>query len=94
MAYAVEWEAEAEQDLSRLPPLLASHVLDQVDLLVQDPVRLSRPSRFPYRPAQAYSFAHQYEGVTYYVTVLFSYRSDERTIVLDRIGCMPAPPRT
>ncbi len=78
MRFAVEWEDEAEQDLAALPPLLASHVLDEIDRLADDPVRLSRPSHFPYRPAQAFQFSGELEGRTYYLTVLFHYREDEQ----------------
>jgi len=94
MGFVVEWEDEAEQDLAALPPLMASHVLDQVDRLADDPVRLSRPSHFPYRPAQAFSFSYRSEGRTHYLTVLFHYRADEEGIVLQAIACLPRPPAT
>jgi hypothetical protein len=49
MPFAVEWEAEAEQDLAGLPPVLASHVLDQVDWLAANPFCVS-PSHNPQFP--------------------------------------------
>jgi hypothetical protein len=93
MGFGVDWEAEAEEDLAHLPPVLASFVLDEVDHLAGNPVALSKPSHFPYRPAQAYPFSCEFEGRTYYLTVLFHYRQDEQAIVLDAIGCMPLPPK-
>ena len=92
MPFAVEWENEAEQDLASLPPALASHVVEAIDRLADDPVRLSKPSRFPYRPAQAFQFSTLFEGRTYFLTVLFQYRSDEQGIVLQAIACLPRPP--
>ena len=91
MSFAVEWGTEAEEDLDRLPPLLASIILDQVDLLAANPTRLSRPSHFPYRPSQAFEFSRRFEARTYYITVLFHYGQDEQTIVVDAIGCNPRP---
>ena len=92
MPFAVEWEDEAEQDLDTLPPLIASQVLDQIDRLAEDPVRLSKPSFFPYRPAQAFRFPCSFEGRTYHVTILFRYRADEQGIILELIACSPRPP--
>jgi hypothetical protein len=93
MSFAVGWEAEAEEDLQRLPPVLASAVLDELDRIAVSPTRLSKPSHFPYRPAQAYEFSREFQGRTYYLTLLFHYGQDEQTIVLDAIGCTPIPPR-
>jgi len=92
MSFAVEWEDEAEQDLAALPPLLASQVLDRLDEMTKDPVRRSRPTHFPYRPAQCFEFPVHFEGVTYHFSVLFHYRPDEQGIILEAIGCMPRPP--
>jgi hypothetical protein len=93
MRFTVEWANEAEEDLDALPPLLASHVLDQVDRLAGDPTGLSAPSHFPYRPGQMFQFSREFERRTYYFTVLFHYRPDEQTIVLEAVGYMPRPPR-
>ena len=54
MSYAVVWAPEAEADYDKLPPLIQSHLLDEIDLLAQDPVGLSIRSHFPYRPGAAY----------------------------------------
>ena len=88
MSYAVEWGPEAEADYAKLPPLIQSHLLDEIDRLAQDPVGLSVKSHFPYRPdRQMFRVAKEDEdGRTYYLYVLFKYTPDEQAIYLSEIA--------
>ena len=75
MSYAVVLGPEAEEDLARLPPLVASFLLDELDRLAADPVALSRPSHVPYPPnAQAFRTRFEHEGVRYFFHIQFKYR--------------------
>ncbi len=56
MSYDVRLTPDAERDYARLPPMLASYVLDQLDTLAADPVGLSRPPSFPHPLFQKYQF--------------------------------------
>jgi hypothetical protein len=47
MSYAVVWGPESEDDYAKLPPLIQSHLLDEIDRLASDPVGLSVKSHFP-----------------------------------------------
>lgn len=71
MAYAIEFSPESEEDLRRLSPVVASYVLDQIERLAQDPLRLSSPGSFPYPLAQQYRFDDLLEGHRHYFVVLF-----------------------
>ena len=53
MSYGVVWAPEAEADYAKLPPLVQSRLLDDIDRLAQDPVGVSVRSHFPYRPDRA-----------------------------------------
>ena len=87
MSYAVEFTRQADEDLARLPPLTASAVLDAIDRLAQDPIGLSRPSRFPYLPGrQMYQFWTKTSEGDYWVTVFFRYGQDEQRIIIPDIG--------
>jgi mRNA-degrading endonuclease RelE of RelBE toxin-antitoxin system len=88
MSYAVVWGPEAEADYAQLPPLVQSKLLDAIDELASDPVRLSVRSHFPYRiDRQLYwaSVKHE-DGRTYHINVLFRYVPDETTIYLTEIA--------
>src|SRR5262249_4316729 len=50
IAYSVAFAPAAEEDFERLPPMVASLVLDKVDGLCADPVRLGQAPYFPYAP--------------------------------------------
>jgi hypothetical protein len=83
MTYGVEFAPPADEAISSLPPLVASGVLDGIDRLAEDPVRLSRPSHFPYRPGrQMYQFWVEAEGTRWWITVFFRYAQDEERIVI------------
>jgi hypothetical protein len=79
VSYAVAYSPEAEEDLGKLPPLVASFVLDEIDRLAADPVALSRPAHFPYRPVgQAFHCGpSEHEGVRYSFYVCFTYHREE-----------------
>lgn len=88
MSYAVVWAPDAEEDFRKLPPLVASHLLDEIDRLSEDPVVLSRRSHFPYRPdRQMFRVAREHEGKVYHIYVLFKYAPGERAIYLTEIPC-------
>lgn len=93
MPYGVVFTAEAESDLDRLPPLVASHALDQIDHLATDPVQLSRPSGLPYRPGGQgfYCEPYDFEGKRYFVYVQFVYGQDEQSIFIQFIARSTVP---
>ena len=87
MSYAVEMTPDAESDFARLSGMLASHVLDQLDRLAEDPVGLSRPPAFPHPLYQKYQFSWPPEAPPEaYVTILFQYSQDETTLQILGIG--------
>ena len=87
MSYAVSLTPDAESDLSRLPALLASYVLDQLDLLAENPVALSKPPSFPHPLFQKYQFFWPPDGpAETHVTILFHYSQDETTLHIVGIG--------
>lgn len=88
MSYAVVWEPDAQQDLDRLPPLLASVILDEIDRLAQRPTELSLPPSFPHPLFPKYQFWGFNGKHRYHVTVLFQYSQDERSIHILYIGAM------
>ena len=87
MSYAVELTPVAEGDLDSLPPMLASHVLEQLDRLAADPVRLSRRGSFPHPLYQKYQFYWPPDAPREAeVTILFRYSQDETTLEIVGIG--------
>jgi len=80
MSYGVVVTDEALSDFQRLPRPLQQRVEYEIRRLAGDPVRLSRPSAFPYVPAQCYRIEGSHEGGTWFITVLFRYSADETTI--------------
>jgi hypothetical protein len=87
MSYAVVWGPEAEADYAKLPPLVQSRLLDEIDRLAEDPVALSGKSHFPYRPdRQMFRVTIEGdEGGTYYVYVLFKYLTNEASLYITEI---------
>ena len=67
---------------------LPAQLLDEIDRLCGDPVGLSRPSRFPFRPVgQLFSCPpFEHDEATYWVTIAFRYGSDEKTIWIEYIA--------
>src|SRR5437016_4668756 len=83
MSYSVAFEDEASQGLMRLPPVIASKVLDEIDRLAQDPAALSRPTYFPFLPVgQIYQFWCEDTQHRFWVSVFFQYSKDEKTIII------------
>ena len=87
MPFGVEWAPRGEDDYHRLPELLASRLLDQIERLAQDPVRLSTPPR---RSGEVYQ-RYAYEDVTddgndVRVEILFQYTQDEMSIEILGVG--------
>jgi hypothetical protein len=86
MPFDIEWTPEADEDFSRIDdPILASFVLDQIDLLATDPVGLSVRPGFPHRPLPKYTFWGPSDSNTHF-TVLFRYAPDEKSIIIMNIG--------
>ena len=50
MSYEVELSDEAIEDLRRMAVDLRARVINEIEILRADPVRLSRRVAFPYRP--------------------------------------------
>jgi mRNA-degrading endonuclease RelE of RelBE toxin-antitoxin system len=88
MSYAVALEAEAERDLNRLPLPLQNLVETSLRELAKDPVRLSRPSHFPYILAQSYRVELTLEQSRYIATILFRYSQGETTLHILQIAHM------
>jgi hypothetical protein len=87
MSYVAKLTPDAEADLARLPPMVASHVLDQLDRLAADPVGLSQPPSFPHPLYQKYQFPWPPDGpLESMLTILFVYSQDETTIEVVGIG--------
>ena len=83
MSYNVAFEDEASEGLLRLPPLIASKVLDEIDRLAQVPAGLSRPSYFPYLPVgQIYQFWCETAEDRFWISIFFQYSPDETSIVV------------
>ena len=83
MSYNVAYEDEASEGLLRLPPVIASKVLDEIDKLAEDPAGLSRPSYFPYLPVgQIYQFWCEDGDRRFWVSVFFQYSPDETSIII------------
>lgn len=67
--------------------MLASHVLDQLDRLAEDPVGLSRPPSFPHPLYQKYQFFWPPDAPPEaHLTVLFQFSQDETTLHIIAIG--------
>lgn len=83
MRYAVVYSDKASGKLDQLPPLVASHVMDEIDRLAADPVGLSGPAHFPYRPVgQAFHpEPYENEGIRYYFYVAFTYQREEAIFI-------------
>jgi hypothetical protein len=87
MSYAVSLTPDAESDLARLPALLASYVLDQLDRLAENPVALSKPPSFPHTLHQKYQFFWPPDApAEAHITILFQYSQDVTTIHIVGIG--------
>ena len=84
MIYDVVFGPSAGEDFDNIgDPVLQSHVLDELDKLAADPVRLSRRAGFPHLLGQKYQFWSP--DRTVYFTVLFIYQGPN-TIHLLNIG--------
>ena len=83
MHYGIELTRRADDDLSGLPPVVASKVLDELDELAKDPAARSGPSHFPHLPGrQLFQTRIEAEGDVWWITVLFRYSQDERNLVI------------
>jgi hypothetical protein len=94
MSYNVAFEDEASEGLLRLPPVIASKVLDQIDMLAADPAALSRPSYFPYLPiGQIYQFWCEDVEHRFWISIFFQYSTDESSIIVLAITGQEVPRR-
>jgi len=95
MNYGVRWKPEADEDFDRIAsrhPIAASFILDQVDKLAEDPVRMGRRPSFPHQLLPKLQFWAPADNVLLHVTVLFRYSQDERWIEIVAIGVVEYEP--
>jgi hypothetical protein len=91
MSYGVELGERVKRLLRELPAESAEIVLDYIDLLAQQPTRLSRSgsnagnSTFN---AQIYDFPIQISQEKYRAVLQFKYSQDEQSLHIDRIDLM------
>ena len=88
MSYGVNLAPEAREDLAKLPSQIRSQVEQALARLADAPTALSRPSHFPYVPAQAYELEYQLDETEYFITILFRYSQDERDLIILAIPCL------
>ena len=89
MSYGVRWKPEADEDFARIAarhPVAPSFILDQIDRLAEDPIRLCRRPSFPHLPLPKFQFWATAERVFLHVTVLFRYAQDEQFLEVLAIG--------
>ena len=89
MPFGVVWSGEAEADFDAIAgqhPVAASQILDQIDLLAEDPVAVARRPSFPNPLLPKHQFWVNAEGGRLYVTVLFRYLPGEKDIEIRAIG--------
>jgi hypothetical protein len=92
MSYNVAYQDEASKALSKLPPIIASKILDEIDRLAQDPAALSRPSYFPYQPiGQIYQFWCEDTEHRFWISIFFQYSIDEISIIVLAISAQEVP---
>jgi len=86
MPFGVEWAPRGDDDYNRLPPLLASRVLEEIDKLAANPLHLSRPAKGPNQLYQRHVFLCEHDGEEVVVTIVFQYSQDELSIEIMGIG--------
>jgi hypothetical protein len=80
MSYAVDLAPQVIAELQRLPAAVAEYMLDQIDVLARDPVRLSQPGAGAYPFLQVFEFGRSSPGDPHHFQLLFIYSQDEQTI--------------
>jgi hypothetical protein len=66
-----------------MPPAVARYTLAQLANLAASPTSLSVKSHFPFREkCQLLTFDYDWDGMRYFVNVLFHYAADEQTLVI------------
>lgn len=88
MSYAVSFSPEADEDFDRLAakdPLLASHVLDEIDL-AEDPQGLSRPPSLPHLLYPHYECWGRNGDRRHRINILFWYAARPSAIEIVGIG--------
>jgi hypothetical protein len=93
MAYEVEWSQEASDDLARAPVDVAIFIVQQVDIIADDPLRNAQRSHFPY-PLNCLVSHSVYEGgdQSFAITILFHFDprdARENRIIIAGIGVQP-----
>lgn len=78
--YNVRFDKEAEDDLLRFPPLLASQVLEWIERCAISPSEHALKPSFPHHLFPKFHSTFSVEGSVYYVVALFQYSSDETSI--------------
>lgn len=90
MPYDFFIDPQAAARVAQLPPYLQAALADHLHLLCESPVSLSRPAPSPpYRFGyQMYQFDFLRGDKLHYVTVLFKYMADEKTLWIGGVGHM------
>jgi hypothetical protein len=92
MNYNVAYEDDASEALLRLPPIIASKVLDEIDKLAEDPAGLSRRAYFPYLPTgQIFQFWCEDADHRFWISVFLQYSVDETGIIILAIAGQDVP---
>jgi hypothetical protein len=73
-------------DLSRLDPVLASLLLDEIEACAARPARHSRRPGLPFLPYQRFEITLTSAGEQHFFAVLFQYGQDEQTLHVRFIG--------
>jgi Txe/YoeB family toxin of Txe-Axe toxin-antitoxin module len=89
MSYAVSFSPEADEDFDRMAakdPLLASHVLDEIDRLAEDPRGLSLPPSLPHLLYPRYECWGRNDDRSHRIIILFRYTARPNEIEIVGIG--------
>lgn len=89
MAWRVVWSKRGDEDFERLAaenPVATSHVLNQIDQLVADPIGLALPPSFPNPLLPKFTFWVPVMENFWFVTVLFRYGDNEQSIEIRGIA--------
>jgi hypothetical protein len=85
MSYLLALTPTAEAKLDGLPPPLAHFVREQFEVLLQNPVALSRPAPILYSRGQLYEIHDDRDGASVWVSIIFRYGQDEATLHVEDI---------
>ncbi len=84
MSYRIVFSGEAEADFGRMPPLVASSLLDGIDALsaCPDPYKVCVPGFLPYRAAWIFQYRCEVDGDRWLCNVAVAIDQVKRLIEL------------